>query len=473
MAGTGTNGSAMVLGVSTIEELRSRLGGELLSPGEDGYDDARKIWNGSIDKRPGLIARCSGVADVIAAVQFARDHELLVAVRSGGHNVAGNALCDDGLMIDLSGLKGTRVDPAARRVRAQAGLIWGEFDHETQAFGLASTGGVMSTTGIAGFTLGGGIGWLMRKHGLACDNLISADIVTAEGGLVTASAQENPDLFWGIRGGGGNLGIAASFEFQLHPLGPTVLAGLLVYRLESAPELLRRHRDLLAEAPDELTTIAILRKAQSAPWLPEDIHGEPVIEIGICHAGSVEAGEESIRPWRALGTPITDHVFPMAYPAVNRMSDGLWAPGFQNYWKSTYLAGLPDGAIDAMVDFATNITSPLSDMKIAHQGAGAISRIGEEETAFGNRDAMFNLNINTRWTDPAESDQHVQWTRGLFDAMQPFSTGGVYVNFLGNEGEDRVRAAYGAEKYERLVALKNKYDPTNFFRLNQNIKPSP
>jgi FAD/FMN-containing dehydrogenase len=454
-----------------LDTLRANFRGELLRPKDEAYDAARKIWNGSIDKHPGLIARCTGTADILAAVRFAREHGLLVAVRSGGHNVAGNAVCDGGMVIDLSRMKGIRVDPATRTAHVQAGLTWGDFDHETQAFGLATPSGVMSTTGVAGFTLGGGIGWLMRKHGLACDNLLSADIVTADGRMVCASPRENEDLFWGIRGGGGNFGIATSLEFRLHAVGPVVLAGLLFHPMTAARELLRFNREFAAAAPDELTTITILRKAPPAPFLPTEVHGAPVIAIGLCYAGPIEDGERAVRPLRAFRRPLVDAVRPMPFVAFQRISDGSWAPGFQNYWKSAYLDGLSDDAVETIVSYAERITSPLSDIKIAHQ-QGAISVVGEDATAFSHRSAPFNLNINTRWTDPAESENHIAWTRGLFDAMRPFSTGGVYVNFLGNEGEERVIAAYGKEKYERLVTIKNKYDPMNFFQLNQNIKPS-
>jgi len=459
------------LGQIDLDPLRASFRGQLIQPEDKAYDVARKIWNGSIDKRPGLIAQCVGTSDVMAAVRFAREHDLLVAVRSGGHNVAGNAVCDGGMVIDLSRMKGVLVDPETRTAHVQAGVTWGDFDHETQAFGLAAPGGVMSTTGVAGFTLGGGIGWLMRKHGLACDNLLSADIVTTEGRMVRASPRENEDLFWGIRGGGGNFGIATSFEFRLNAVGPVVLAGLLFYPMATARELLCFHREFVTAAADELTTIAILRKAPPAPFLPTEVHGTPVIAIGLCYAGSVEDGERLVQPLRAFRRPLVDVVRPMPFVAFQRISDGSWAPGFQNYWKSAYLKGLSDDAVDTIVSHAERITSPLSDIKIAHQ-QGAVSRVHENVTAFSHRSAPFNLNINTRWTDPAESEHHIAWTRGLFDAMQPFSTGGVYVNFLGNEGEERVVAAYGREKYERLVTVKNKYDPMNFFRLNQNIKPS-
>lgn len=453
------------------ETLRLRFRGELLRPGDERYDAARKIWNGSIDRYPALIARCRGTADVMAAVRFARERDLLVAARGGGHNVAGNAVCDGGIVIDLSPMKGIRVDPARRRAWVQPGVVWGELDHETQAFGLATPGGIMSTTGVAGFTLGGGIGWLMRKYGLACDNLRAAEVITADGQRRTASEEEHPDLFWGLRGGGGNFGIVTGFEFELHPVGPTVLAGLVFHPLARAREFMRFVREFVATAPDELTAIVIMRQAPQAAFLPPEVRGTPVVALGVCYSGPVDEGERVVRPVKAFAKPLVDLIRPMRFVDFQQISDGSWAPGFQNYWKSTYLAGLPDAAIEALVDFASTITSPLSDMKIAHQG-GAVARIAEEATAFGNRHASLNLNINTRWTDSGEADRHIAWTRALFDAMQPFSTGGVYINFLGDEGEDRVRAAYGPRIYERLVALKSTYDPRNLFRLNQNIKPT-
>jgi len=451
--------------------LGARFRGQFLRPGGDDYDTARRVWNGSIDRRPALIARCMGVADVRAALDLARAQQLLVSVRGGGHNVTGNAVCDGGVVVDLSAMKGVQVDPARRTAQVEAGVLWGELDRETQAVGLATTGGVMSTTGVAGFTLGGGIGWLMRRYGLACDNLLSAGVVTADGQYLTASATENMDLFWGIRGGGGNFGIVTSFEFQLHQVGPTVLAGLRFYPLEQAPRLLRVHRDFVATAPNDLTTIAILRKAPAAPFLPPEVRGTPVLIIALCYAGPVEEGQRVIRPLDALGQPLVDLIGPMPYLDMQRFGDGSWAPGYQNYWKSHYLVGLSDGAIDTLVAHAERISSPLSDMKIAHM-QGAVSRVDEDATAFGHRAAPFNLNVNTRWSDPSEADQHIAWTHGLFEAMKPYSTGGVYVNFLGDEGEDRVKAAYSAAQFQGLTALKNTYDPTNVFRLNQNIKPT-
>ncbi len=458
-----TSTGTMILEDTTITAFHESLRGELLRPGYTGYDDVRKVWNGMIDRKPALIVRCAGVADVMNAVHFARTHHLLVAVRGGGHNVAGNAVCDGGLMIDLSPMKGIRVDPVKRTARAEAGVTWGEFDHETQTHGLATTGGLISTTGIAGLTLGGGLGWLMRKYGLACDNLLSVDIVTADGRLLTASATENADLFWGIRGGGGNFGIVTSFEYRLYPVGP-LLAGMVIYPIEKAKEVLKFYRDYNREAPDELATLPVLITS------PE---GVPVVVIAVCYLGSIEAGEPFVQPLRTFDSPLVDQVGPMAYTAVQKMFDAGFPAGLQNYWKSSFLRELGDEAIDTIVDHFAQVTSPLSGVAIECFG-GAVSRVGVEETAFNHRDALYNLLVLSIWSDPGEHAKHIQWARTLWEEMQPFSSGGVYVNYLGqesDEGIERVKAAYGAAKYERLMALKQRYDPTNLFRLNQNIKP--
>ena len=454
-----------------FRELASAFRGELIRPGDDRYESARRIWNGMIDKRPALIARCTGVADIVTAVDFAREAGLLVAVRGGGHNVAGNAVCDEGVVIDLSAQKGVHVDPAARTARAQPGATWGEFDHETQHFGLATTGGEVSTTGIGGLTLGGGFGWLARKYATACDNLLSANVVTAAGEAITASATENPDLFWGLRGGGGNFAVVTSFEYRLHPVGPEVLAGPIFYPLESAGEVLRSFGDYLMQAPDELSALAAIFTAPPAPFLPPEVHGQPLVAINLCYAGDLSDADKIVRPLRSLGRPLADLVAPMPYTAFQAASDEGVPSGLRNYWKSSYLNQLTDEAIDGVVAHAAKITSPLSLIAIERLG-GAVSRIGEDETAFGHRDAAFDFRILSLWTDRHESDAHIAWTRELWTAVQPISTGGVYVNNLGKEGEDRVKAAYSPAKHERLVALKDRYDPDNLFRLNQNIRPS-
>jgi FAD/FMN-containing dehydrogenase len=454
-----------------LEPLRDSMRGPVIAPGDEGYDAARAIWNGAIDRRPACIARCAGVADVVAAVRFARARDLLVAVRSGGHGVGGHALCDGGLVIDLSPMKGIRVDPAARTARAEAGVLWGELDRETQLHGLATVGGIVTHTGIAGLTLGGGIGWLMRKHGATVDNLLSVDLVTAEGELLTASGDENPDLFWGIRGGGGNFGVVTSFEFRLHPVGPTVLAGPVFHPFEDAREVLAFYREFIATAPDELTTIFELTVAQPLPFLPEDVHGKPIVMVGACHAGPPEEGVEVVRPLKEFGNPIADLLEPKLYTDLQSMFDPFVPHGWHRYWKSVELPPLTDEAIDTLVEHAGAVTSPKSYC-IVFQLGGALARVGEGETAFSQRDAAHNVNINAVWTeDDPEGERHVAWARDFFSAMQPHAGGRVYVNFLGEEGAERVRQAYGDRQYERLVDLKRAYDPTNFFRLNQNIEP--
>ena len=454
-----------------LGRLRDSIRGPVVDPDNEGYDAARAIWNGAIDRRPACVARCTGVADVAAAIRFARERDLLVAVRAGGHGVGGHALCDGGLVIDLSPMKGIRVDPARRTARAEAGVLWGELDRETQHFGLATVGGIVTHTGIAGLTLGGGIGWLMRKHGATVDNLLSADLVTAEGEFVTASEEENPDLFWAIRGGGGNFGIVTSFEYRLHPVGPIVLAGPVIHRFEDAPDVLRFYRGFIAAAPDELTTIFELSVAPPVPFLPEAVHGKPIVMVGACYAGSPDEGAEVVRPLKQFGRPIADLLEPKPYTALQSMFDPFVPHGWHRYWKSVELPPLTDDAIDTLVEHSAAPTSPKS-YTIVFQLGGALARAGEDETAFSQRDAAHNVNINAVWTedDPA-GERHVVWARDFFSAMQPHAGGRVYLNFLGDEGAERVRQAYGDRQYERLVELKRAYDPTNFFRLNQNIEP--
>ncbi|MFQ6028885.1 MAG: FAD-binding oxidoreductase [Dehalococcoidia bacterium] len=455
---TGSNG---VLNEASVEEFKTSLRGDLLSPDDGGYDDARIVWNGMIDKRPALIAQCAGVADVINAVNFARTNNLRVAVRGGGHNIAGNALCDGGIVIDLSPMKGLRVDPVKRIAQAEAGLTWGEYNHETQAFGLASTGGVISTTGIAGLTLGGGLGWLMGKHGFACDNLISADIVTADGRFLTASASENSDLFWGLRGGGGNFGVVTSFEYQLHPVGP-VLGGMVIHPMSKAKEVLRFYRDFASQCSDELTAFAAMMIS------PE---GDPVVAIVVGYIGPIEDGEREVEAVRQFGPPLADTIGPMTYSQINSMLDDAFPYGeVHRYWKSSFIKDLGDEVIDLLVDRTASITSPMSMVGFFHVH-GAATRVGPDDTAFGLREAQWDYDIISQWTDPAEADGHIRWTRDFWNAVEPFASGGVYVNHLDAEEADRIQSAFGGN-YGRLLAVKNKYDPTNLFRINQNIKPS-
>jgi FAD/FMN-containing dehydrogenase len=454
----------------SIAELAQTLRGELITPGDSGYDEARAIWNGAHDRYPALIVRAAGVADVMRAVEFARSEELLVSVRGGSHSIPGFSTNDGGIVIDLSPMNGVRVDPQQRTAIAQTGLTWSQFDHETQAFGLATTGGLVSSTGIAGFTLGGGVGWLMRKHGLAADNLLGADVVTADGQLVHASEDENPELFWGLRGGGGNFGIATSFEYQLHRVGPTVTAGVVFYPGERAGEILRFYRDWVDDAPDELTTLVNLLTAPPAPFLPEEWHGKPLVAIVGMHCGSVEDGERAVRPLRELGDPVADLMGPLPYVAMQSLIDPLWGPGAHSYMKAGWLGGLDDAAIDTLVRHHRDVTSPKSEIHVHHMG-GAVARVPAAATAFGDRSAPFLLNVIASTFTPEGYDGAVAWAQELHAAMTPSLTGGSYVNFLSAEGDDRVRAAYGAN-YDRLVALKDEYDPTNLFRLNQNIRPS-
>jgi FAD/FMN-containing dehydrogenase len=461
-----------ILDEHILDEFKAGLRGELIRPGDAGYDDARKVYNAMIDKRPGLIVQCVRVADVIRAVNFARLHNLLVAVRGAGHNVAGNSVCDEGIVIDLCRMKGIRVDPEARTVRVEAGLTWGEVNHELQIFGLAATGGFVSTTGISGLTLGGGLGWLVRKHGLALDNLLSVDVVTADGRLLTTDSSQHQDLFWGMRGGGGNFGIATSFEFKVHPAG-TVLAGLVLHPLSKGKEALRFWRDYEASAPEELTAGALVFNAPPELPLPESLRQEPIVAMGGVYTGVLETGEHALQPLREFGPPAADIFQPMPYEAAQTMADFLWPRGFYNYWKSSFLTGLVDAAIDTILDFSARAPSPRTVVVIEHNGDGAMSRVAPQDTAFGHRNWPYNFLVTSIWTDPAHSDANIQWTRDFYNAMQPFLADAAYINYLGEEGEERIRSAYTPAKYERLCALKKKYDPTNLFRLNQNFKPNP
>jgi FAD/FMN-containing dehydrogenase len=457
------------LDATRLSEFRAEFRGELVQPGDGHYDAARRVFNGMIDRRPSVIAYCTGVADVAAAVCFARDNDLLVAVRGGGHNVAGNAVCDNGLVIDLSRMKGIRVDPTNRWVEAQAGVTLGELDRETQLFGLATPSGMISTTGIAGLTLGGGVGWLMRQDGLTCDNLLAADLITADGRALTASQTENPELFWGVRGGGGNFGIVTSFRFRLVPVS-TVLGGLVFYPIAKAKALLRTYRQLCATASDDLTTIASFATLPADPSLPAELHHQIVFLVGVCHIGATDVAEREVAPFRTMGPPLLDGIGPMSYTALQTMYDASFPAGLQHYWRSAYLDELDDAAIDALVDYAVTVTSPLTGIDL-HLMGGAVARVPADATAFGHRGAPWLVNIYAIWTDPSEGERHIEWLRGLSAALRPRSRG-VYVHFLADEGETGVRASYDARAYARLVALKDQYDPTNLFRMNQNIKPT-
>ena len=470
-----THAGSMVgaLAPEAIEEFQLKFRGPLIKPGDERYDEVRQVWNGMIDKRPALIARCTGSADVVAAINFARSHNLPVSVRGGGHNAAGNAVCDDGLMIDLSLMKGIHVDPHARTARAEAGVTWAELDRETQAFGLATPGGVVSTTGIAGLTLGGGHGWLRRKYGLACDNLLSADIITAAGQFLTASETENSDLFWAIRGGGGNFGIVTSFEYRLHPVGPEVMAGVIFYPFAAAKTVLAGWRDFMASAPDEISSNANLWSIPPTPHFPAELHWQPMCGVAALYAGPVEAGQQALQPLRELADPIADASAPLPFTVMQAMFDPFFPKGELNYyWKSLNLSRLDDEAIATLIAYAQKRPSPMSLIDVWAMG-GAVKRIGAQETAFGDRSAPFTLVLNTSWPDPKDSDRNIAWTRTLWSEMRQFSSGNIYLNFpgLGEDNDETVKKAYGPN-YDRLVRLKNKYDPENFFHLNQNIKPS-
>ena len=468
---TSLAGGTVAVSEAAVNALKSRLRGAVLTAGEAGYDAARAIWNGMIDRKPGLIVRCAGAADIRAAVNFARDAGALVTVRGGGHNIAGSAVRDGAVMIDLSPMKSVRVDPVAKLARVEPGATLGDVDRESQAFGLTTPTGINSTTGIAGLTLGGGFGWTSRKFGLTSDNLVAADVVTADGGFVRASERENPDLLWALRGGGGNFGIVTSFEFRLHQLGPEVISGLIFHPLAEARRLLRQYREIAAEAPDELAVWFVLRNAPPLPFLPQEVHGTGVIAFAACYAGPADAAEKAMKPLRALGKPIADVIGPHPFAGWQTALDPLLTPGARNYWKSHSFAGLEDGLIDVLTDYASRLPSPECELAFAQLG-GAINRVPADATAYPHRTPQFLVNIHTRWREAADDAKCVAWARSLFDAAAPFATGGTYVNFIPEDDTDGVRRAYLGNS-KRLSAIKAKYDPGNFFRVNQNIRPTP
>ena len=445
--------------------------GEVLTASDPAYEEARRIWNGAIDRRPAVIARGIDHSDVAAAIRYAHDHDLTIAVRGGGHGVGGMSVVDDGLVVDLSAMRGVHVDASTRRAWAGGGALWGDVDGATAARGLATVGGIVTHTGVGGLTLGGGLGWLMRTHGLAVDNLRSARVVTADGEPLAVSEDEYPDLFWALRGGGGNFGVVTSFEFGLHPRVP-VLAGPLAWPLDAAPSVLRQYRDLLEGAPDELATIVVLRHAPAGAPFPPSIHGRPVCLILVCWTGKHEDGERAIAPLRRFGTPLFDGVAPRPYVELQSAFDAGAPHGWHSYWKSCQLPALTDETIDLLVEHANRIESPRSYMIMFHMG-GAVARASEEATAYSVRAAVHNLNIDAVWLPSEESraEREPSWARNAYEAFAPHQLG-VYVNFLGDEGQERVRAAYGESKYEKLAQIKARYDPENIFRLNQNIKPA-
>ena len=453
-----------------VEGLKSKLRGQALQPGDAGYDEARSIWNAMIDRRPGLIVQSAGAADVMHTVAFARDNGLLLSVRAGGHNIGGLAICEGGITLDLSAMKSVRIDPTALRAYVEPGATLGDFDHEAQAFGLATPLGINSTTGVAGLTLGGGFGWISRKYGLSVDNLVGAQVVTADGKLVRASASEHADLFWAIRGGGGNFGVVTLFEFALHPVGPEVFGGLIVYPLSQAATVLQALRDRFAGMPDELTVWAVMRLAPPLPFLPPEAHGKPIVALAICYIGPVADGPQLAEPLRKLGTPYGEHVGPMPFTAWQQAFDPLLTPGARNYWKSHNFAGLDDGLITLLTDYINKLPSPHTEIFIGSLG-GQTNRVAVDATAYPSRDANFVMNVHGRWTDPADDDACIAWSREVFQAAAPYAQGSVYVNFLTQEEGDRVGAAYGPN-YARLADVKRRYDPDNLFRHNQNIKPA-
>lgn len=452
-----------------IADLRMALCGQLILPENDGYDEARTIYNVMIDKRPAMIVRCADVGDVIAAVNFAREHDLPLAIRGGGHNVAGLALVDDGLVVDLSAMTATRVDPASRTARVEGGATWADLDHATHAFGMATPCGIISTTGVAGLTLGGGFGHLSRKYGLSCDNLISADVVLADGCFVTASKDEHADLFWALRGGGGNFGVVTSFEFQLHPIS-TVYGGPIFYDVSRTEELLRGYLDIMRSAPDELTAFFSFHLGPPAPFIPEHLHFVPMVAIVVSYCGPLDRGEDMIRPFRELAEPLVDLAGPIPVPALNSMFDAIYAPGLHHYWKADYVPQLTEEAIPIHARYGPQVPSLQSTMHLYPQ-SGAIQRVGRTETAYVHRDVEFVHNIVAIDADPTNMARNMEWMRAYWDALHPFSAEAGYVNFMmADEGQERVCATY-QENYDRLVQVKTMYDPTNLFRVNQNITP--
>jgi len=461
-------------GVVPVEEpvlaaLGESLAGPLLAPGDAGYDAARTVWNAMIDRRPAVIARCRSTADVARAVDFAREHGLLLAVRGGGHNIAGNAVCDGGIMVDLSGMSEVTVDADARLARVGPGATLGQLDAATQAFGLATPVGINSTTGVAGLTLGGGFGWLSRKHGLTVDNLVGAEVVTAAGEVVEVGDGRDDELFWGLRGGGGNFGVVTRFDLRLHPVGPDVYCGLVVYPGEQAAEAIRRYRGFAERLPDEAAVWVVLRKAPPLPFLPGEVHGRSVAVFAVFHAGDADAGRERLEPVRHFGTALGEHLGVMPFTAWQQAFDPLLTPGARNYWKSHNLAGLSDEAIDLLVRYAEQVPSPHCEIFLG-QLAGAVNRVPADATAYPHRDAAYVVNVHGRWETAGEDARGVAWAREFHASLAPHATGGVYVNFMTEEEGGRVRSAYGAG-WERLVQLKRRYDPHNVFSMNQNIGP--
>jgi len=452
-----------------IGEFTTHFRGDVLVPGNVGYDEVRQIWNAMVDRRPALIARCKSPEDVVQSVRFARSKGLIVSVRGGGHNIAGNAVCDGGLMIDLAPMKRVQVDPSARQAMVEPGCTLGDFDAAAQAHGLATPLGINSTTGVAGLTLGGGFGWLSRKYGMTVDNLLAVEVVTADGRQVRASTGENDDLFWGVRGGGGNFGIVTSFEFRLHAVGPNVLSGLIVFPFEEARSVLAQFAGFTATMPDELNVWMVTRKAPPLPFLPADVHGKEVVVLAMCYAGDPNEGAGLIEPLRGFGKAHGEHIGVQPYAAWQQAFDPLLAKGARNYWKSHNFTQLGDGALDTIVEYGGKLPSPQCEIFVGTIG-GQTARVAPDAMAYSCRDARYVMNVHGRWESPADDDRCIAWAREFFAKSQPFASAGAYINFLTQEEMDRIAFAYGPT-FKRLVDLKSKYDPTNFFRMNQNIKP--
>ena len=465
------NGSSTNVSEADISTLRSSLRGRLLFPGDAGYEEARTIWNAMIDRRPAMVVRPENVEDVVSAVNFAREKGLLLCVKGGGHNIAGNAVCDGGLMIDLSGMNYVKVDAERRIAQVGPGAKLADFDREAQAHALATPLGINSTTGVAGLTLGGGFGWLSRKFGTTVDNLLSADVVTADGKVVRASETENPDLFWGLRGGGGNFGIVTNFEFKLHPFGPDVLTGLIVFPFDQAKDVLRKYRDAVKTMPDDLNVWVVMRKAPPLPFLPEDAHFKEAVIFACFYAGDPAEGEKLLQPFRSFGTPYGEFIGVQPFAAWQQAFDPLLTPGVRNYWKSHNFAELPDDAIDIAIKYVDDLPSPHTEIFFGLVG-GQASRVPADATAYSQRDALWACNVHGRWETPEEDSKVISWAREFWNASEPYSTGGVYVNFMTEDEKSRVTSAYKPEIWNRLVEVKRKYDPTNLFSMNQNIDPS-
>lgn len=452
-----------------IDEFKTHFRGEVILPEDADYDKVRQVWNAMIDRKPSLIARCTSPEDVVRAIEFGRTQNLLISIRGGGHNIAGNAVCDDGLMIDLSLMKEVQVDLTTSRASVGPGCTLNDFDEAVQAHGLATPLGINSTTGVAGLTLGGGFGWLSRKYGMTIDNLLSAEVVTAEGSQLHASESENADLFWGLRGGGGNFGVVTRFEFQLHPVGPDLLSGLIVFPFDQAKQVISRFARFTETMPEELNVWMVTRKAPPLPFLPGDVHGKEMVALALCYVGDPQEGEKLIEPLRGFGTVLGEHIGVQPYSAWQQAFDPLLSEGARNYWKSHNFTQIGDGVIDTIIDYAARLPSPHCEIFIATLG-GQTASVAPEAMAWSSREARYVMNVHGRWESAAEDEHCIAWAREFFTKSQPFASSGAYINFLTEEETDRLSFAYGVA-WNRLVELKNKYDPKNFFRMNQNIKP--